>query len=121
MEAEASAIDLTTPLDGDRFRLLLDSLPDEVIGQSERWTAWFLGQEKGQTVYIATRDFTLAETLANCHCYREGDRVTLARDRAIELGLLAGEYPTLDQEKRPRKEVRNSAKLVKVNGIAGSS
>jgi hypothetical protein len=85
----ASAVEITVKGDGldeERFKALLDSLPAEVAGASERWAVWFLGkQEKARPYVVVVDELMLPETLARAGFYRFGDKVELAEDEAGEL------------------------------------
>ncbi|MGI0080909.1 MAG: hypothetical protein ACRECH_14955 [Nitrososphaerales archaeon] len=88
MHAAASAIDLKGDpdfLDEARFRSLLHSLPSGTTAASEQWAIWFAGAEQSKDRYVVRREFTLKETLADCHFYKTGDSVLLTKEQAAEV------------------------------------
>ena len=87
--AAASAVELTVNGDGldeQRFKLLADSLPAELAATSERWHAWFTGDQEGMKSYaVVVNELTLRESLARANSYVFGDKVELTDEEASEL------------------------------------
>jgi hypothetical protein len=87
--AAASAVELTVNgdgLDDQRFKLLADSLPGELAATSERWVAWFVGdQERMKSYAVVANELTLPESLARANSYGFGDTVELTDDQASDL------------------------------------
>ena len=86
----ASAVELTVTGDGldeERFKLLADLLPAELAATSERWHAWFTGDQKGMKSYaVVAADLVVPETLARAGSYVFGDQLELGDEEAGELG-----------------------------------
>jgi hypothetical protein len=73
-------------LDTRRFEKLLDSLPDELLSQSERWCGWFLGEQKDAKPYVVRVGNLLAgETLTDNGLYFWGDLIYLNEEQARDL------------------------------------
>jgi hypothetical protein len=73
-------------LDTRRFEKLLDSFPDEVVSQSERWCGWFLGEQKGANPYVVrVENLLVAETLNDNGLYHFGDLIYLNEEEARDL------------------------------------
>jgi hypothetical protein len=77
MREVAPLIDLTMGIDGfdtARFDALLNSLPDDLVEQSEQWVSWFLGNPANTSPrYVDNETLTLPESLACAHVYHHGD------------------------------------------------
>jgi hypothetical protein len=88
MLAAAEAVDLTVggdKLDAERFKELLAS-PEEVTATSERWYAWFIGDQGGMKSYaVVVDELTLPESLARANSYGFGDKVELTDEEARDL------------------------------------
>ena len=85
----AEAADLTIDdgrLDAERFEELLASLSEGITATSERWHAWFTGDQEGMKSYtVVVNELTLPESLARANSYRFGDKVELTDEEANEL------------------------------------
>lgn len=108
-------IDFTWAFDGidkDRFQALENALPDNLLGQSEKWVGWFLGEgQETESYTILDETLTLAETLANANVFRRGERIELTAEQLQEVSSVrsSADYPLRplppDQEvKNPRVE-----------------
>lgn len=89
MQEPIAALQLTVSDDGldkKRFEKLLDSLPDELLSQSERWCGWFLGEQKDASPYVVRVDNLLvAETLFHNGLYHFSDTIFLTEEDARDL------------------------------------
>jgi len=73
-------------LDTRRFEKLLDSLPDELLSQSERWCGWFLGEQKDAKPYVVrVGNLLVGETLSDNGLYHFGDLIYLNEEQARDL------------------------------------
>jgi hypothetical protein len=64
--------------DSERFDELLSHLPNEVLGDSQRWCQWFFGSGGVRTIYRIERDGqSLPETLGCANFFRAGDEPLL--------------------------------------------
>jgi hypothetical protein len=89
MQERVAALELTISDDGldrRRFEKLLDSLPDEVLSQSEKWCGWFLGEQKDANSYVVRVEGLLVpETLEDNGLYHFGDLIYLNEEHARDL------------------------------------
>jgi hypothetical protein len=104
MQEVARTIEFTGEPDGfdeQRFDALLNSLPNGLAAESEKWISWFLGEEPTEESYTVTQEVLLfPETLASAHFYRYGDRLELTEAQA---GKLASEREAEDALYRQRQ------------------
>jgi hypothetical protein len=88
MAASAELFDLpvlNNALDASRVEKLLDSLPESIMPQSERWYGLFFGNSKTETAYIVIADsLVLPETFSSNGLLSFGDRVQLTEKDARE-------------------------------------
>ena len=88
MGAAAELFDLeilNDALDASRVEKLLDSLPESILPQSERWHRLFFGNSKTETTYVVIGDsLVLPETFSSNGLLSFGDRVQLTEEDARE-------------------------------------
>jgi hypothetical protein len=76
---------LNDALDASRVEKLLDSLPESIVPQSERWYGLFFGNSKTETTYVVIADsLVLPETFSSNGLLSFGDRVQLTEEDARE-------------------------------------
>jgi hypothetical protein len=89
MAEPIAALDLTISDDGldtRRFEKLLDSLPNELLPQSERWHGWFLGEQKDAKAYVVRVEHLLVpESLIDNGLYHFGELIYLSEEQARDL------------------------------------
>lgn len=89
MAEPCAALELTIQDDGldrARFEKLLDSLPGELLPQSGRWCAWFLGEPKDAKPYrVRVEHLLVAETLTDNGVLNFGDVICLREEEARNL------------------------------------
>jgi hypothetical protein len=88
MATSAKLFDLAVlddALDASRVEKLLDSLPESIVPQSERWYGLFFGNSKTETTYVVIVDsLVLPETFSSNGLLSFGDRVQLTEEDARE-------------------------------------
>jgi hypothetical protein len=88
MATSAKLFDLAVlddALDASRVEKLLDSLPESIVPQSERWYGLFFGNSKTETTYVVISDsLVLPETFSSNGLLSFGDRVQLTEEDARE-------------------------------------
>jgi hypothetical protein len=86
MATSAKLFDLADDaLDASRVEKLLDSLPESIMPQSERWYGLFFGNSKTEISYVVIADsLVLPETFSSNGLLSFGDRVQLTEEGARE-------------------------------------
>jgi hypothetical protein len=78
-------LQILNALDASRVEKLLDSLPESIMPQSERWYGLFFGNSKTETSYVVIADsLVLPETFSSNGLLSFGDRVQLTEEGARE-------------------------------------
>jgi hypothetical protein len=88
MATSAKLFDLAVlddALDASRVEKLLDSLPESIVPQSERWYGLFFGNSQTEVTYVVIADsLVLPETFSSNGLLSFGDRVQLTEEGARE-------------------------------------
>lgn len=99
--------DRDVKLDDERFEALQRTLPSDIARESQKWVAWFLGQEEGRMpCTICGGQAVLPETLASHNAFRSGDRVKLTKGEEVEIKRTINARYALDHPQPPREEMR---------------
>ncbi|MGB7590688.1 MAG: hypothetical protein WCD04_14475 [Terriglobia bacterium] len=100
MADPSAALELTIPDDGldtKRFEKLLDSLPADLLDQSEKWCAHFLREQKDAKPYVVrVENLLVGETLFDNGLWHFGDTIFLTDEEARD--LLCDDYYAVTHE-----------------------
>ncbi len=95
MDGIGAALGIDTDFDDARFCGLLAAIPDDVLKESLRWSAWFNGKPlNAQTYVVRARALHLPETLAHPGIYHTLDLVELSDGESTPL-VKSGQIVTL--------------------------